>query len=157
MERALSLTEDWGLFVNSLCSPGLLCYSHRCLIPAVVPASLSGSISAGQGGGWHPGTAPGCVVLHTPGSAQPAHQTAYPPTSTAWGRLSCPWGRGEGWWGTEGWILWPLLFHARSSAWAGHPDLWHLLSAPLMDILWRRHTKTNQQQDALQIRPVVQL
>lgn len=67
----------------TLCSPGLLCYSHRHLIPAVAPASLSGSISAVHEAGWHPGMAPGCTVLHTPASAHPAHQASYPPTITA--------------------------------------------------------------------------
>lgn len=92
------LAEGWGLFVSTgVCSPGLLFYSHRPLIPAVVPARLSGSISAGRGGGRRPGTAPGCTVLHTPASARPAPQTSCPPTVPAWGRLSWARGRGEGW------------------------------------------------------------
>lgn len=86
----------------TLCSPGLLCYFHRHFIPAVAPASLSGSISAVHEAGWHPGMAPGCTVLHTPASAHPAHQASYPSTITAWGRLRCALGGRWGWWGTEG-------------------------------------------------------
>lgn len=89
----------------TFCSSVLLCYSHRHLIPAVAPASLSGSISAVHEAGWHPGMAPGCTVLHTPASAHPAHQTSNPPTITAWGRLSCALG-GRWWWENSSYGSW---------------------------------------------------
>lgn len=106
------LDFDWGLLIsNSLGSPGLLCYSQRCLIPAVVPSSLSGSISAGQGGGRHQGMAPGCAVQHIPASTHPALQTSNPPTITAWGRPS--WAQGR----EEGWSLWPLDVTSHQLLW----------------------------------------